>query len=142
MAVINQACIYWDTINYGKVKFNDTAYCGDRILQDGDVLINSTGTGTLGRANVFNGTGGSLRYMADSHVTIVRGSDTCNPVYIKCFLEQAKTQEDIYRLCVSGSTNQIELSKEKFRQLKLPVPSLELQEHFSAFVEQIDKSKF
>ena len=141
LAVINQACIYWDTINYGKVKFNDNAYCGDRVLQYGDVLINSTGTGTLGRANIFNSTGRSQRYMADSHVTIVRGSATCNPVYIKCFLEQAKTQKDIYRLCVSGSTNQIELSKEKFRLLKLPVPPLELQNQFAAFVEQTDKSK-
>ena len=142
LAVINQACIYWDTINYGKVKFNDNTYCGDRVLQYGDILINSTGTGTLGRANIFNNTDNLQRYMADSHVTIVRGSATCNPVYIKCFLEQTKTQEDIYRLCVSGSTNQIELSKEKFRQLKLPVPSLELQNEFAEFVEQTDKLKF
>ena len=141
LAVINQACIYWESINYNRVKYNESSYCGDRVLQHGDVLINSTGTGTLGRANVFTNTDISCRFMADSHVTIMRGSSTCNPMYIKCFLEQTRTQEDIYRLCVSGSTNQIELSKEKFRQLKLPVPSMELQEEFATFVEQTDKSK-
>ena len=142
LAVINQACIYWNGLNFDKVKYNDVSYSGDRILQFGDVLVNSTGTGTLGRANIFMRRGADKRYMADSHVTIIRGSVSCHPVYIKCYLEQAKIQDAIYRNCVSGSTNQIELSKEKFKELELPVPPMTLQQQFAAFVEQTDKSKF
>ena len=141
LAVINQACIYWNGLNFDKVKYNDVSYSGDRILQFGDVLVNSTGTGTLGRANIFMRRSADKRYMADSHVTIIRGSVSCHPVYIKCYLEQAKIQDAIYRNCVSGSTNQIELSKEKFKELELPVPPMTLQQQFAAFVEQTDKSK-
>ena len=141
LAVINQACIYWNGLNFDKVKYNDVSYSGDRILQFGDVLVNSTGTGTLGRANIFMRRSADKRYMADSHVTIIRGSVSCHPVYIKCYLEQAKIQDAIYRNCVSGSTNQIELSKEKFKELELPVPPMTLQKQFAAFVEQTDKSK-
>ncbi len=141
LAVINQACIYWNGLNFDKVKYNDASYSGDRILQFGDVLVNSTGTGTLGRANVFVLRNADKRYMADSHVTIIRGSASCYPVYIKCYLEQKKIQDAVYRNCVSGSTNQIELSKEKFKMLELPVPPMALQQQFVAFVEQTDKSK-
>ena len=141
LAVINQACIYCNGLNFDKAKYNDVSYSGDRILQFGDVLVNSTGTGTLGRANIFMRRSADKRYMADSHVTIIRGSVSCHPVYIKCYLEQAKIQDAIYRNCVSGSTNQIELSKEKFKELELPVPPMTLQQQFAAFVEQTDKSK-
>jgi len=141
LAVINQACIYWNGLNLDKVKYNDVSYSGDRILQLGDVLVNSTGTGTLGRANVFMFRNADKRYMADSHVTIIRSSTSCHPIYIKCYLEQTKIQDAIYRNCVSGSTNQIELSKEKFKELELPVPPMALQQQFATFVEQTDKSK-
>jgi type I restriction enzyme S subunit len=42
---------------------------------------------------------------------------------------------------VNGSTNQIELSKEKLSDILMIVPPMDLQEQFAAFVRQSDKSK-
>src|ERR1035437_273833 len=50
--IINQGCIYWDGLRLDKVKYQCDTHLADwkGLLQQGDVLINSTGTGTLGRA--------------------------------------------------------------------------------------------
>lgn len=71
LKVINQACIYWDRFKFENVKYNEEDYDGDRIISNNDLLICSTGTGTLGRCNIFRAPDDS-RYMVDSHVTIIR----------------------------------------------------------------------
>ncbi len=141
LLVINQACIYWDELKIENVKYNEDTYEGDRILMRNDILINSTGTGTLGRCNVFNVDDGN-RYMADSHVTILRLLGQINPIYFKYWFKSEKTQSCIYSDCVNGSTNQIELSREKLRKVEIPLPPIELQNEFASFVEKVDKLKF
>ena len=141
LKVINQACIYWDKFKFENIKYNEDTYDGDRILSDNDLLICSTGTGTLGRCNIFHSPDDS-RYMADSHVTIVRLNGHVLPELFKVWFERPRTQEKLYSDCVSGSTNQIELSKEKFKNMAIPVPPISLQKQFASFVAQINKSKF
>ena len=51
-------------------------------------------------------------------------------------------QKELILKCVNGSTNQIELSKEKFSKLKIPVPPIELQNKFAERIEKIEKLKF
>ena len=128
---INQACIYRDGIKMTAIKkANKSSHpSGSRgYLNKGDLLINSTGRGTLGRVTIFdienNGT-----YFADSHVTIVRPDTTkVNSSYLKYIIGSSKFQDEIYTTCVTGSTNQIELSRENLRELSVPVPSLENQQ--------------
>lgn len=141
LKVVNQACIYWDKLKFENVKYNEETYDGDRILSHNDLLICSTGTGTLGRCNIFRSPDDS-RYMADSHVTIVRLNDRVLPEVFKVWFERPRTQEKLYSDCVSGSTNQIELSKEKLKTMSIPVPSIEQQNQFAILVAQVDKSKF
>lgn len=141
--VINQACIYWDQIKYENIKFNDeNRISNDAIIYDYDLLINSTGTGTLGRCNMFTRKYRST-YVADSHVTIIRvKSDLINSYYLKSFFSLVYTQNELYRKCVNGSTNQIELSKEKLLKFKIKTPPINMQLEYSYFVQQLDKSKF
>lgn len=141
--VINQACIYWDQIKYENIKFNDeNRISNDAIIYDYDLLINSTGTGTLGRCNMFTRKDRST-YVADSHVTIIRvKSDLINSYYLKSFFSLVYTQNELYRKCVNGSTNQIELSKEKLLKFKIKTPPINMQLEYSYFVQQLDKSKF
>lgn len=139
LLVINQACIYWDKIKYENVKFNDPLYDGDRLLENGDILINSTGTGTLGRCNIFNENNNN-KYMADSHITIIRLSEM-NPYFFKCWFKREETQDYIYKNCVSGSTNQIELSREKLRKVEIVYPPLDIQNQFAQFFMQAEQSK-
>ena len=127
IAVINQACIYWDGINRSKVKYHNPNSAYEKaVLQNGDVLINSTGTGTLGRAAVYYDSGEIT--IADSHVTIIRtDKNKVLPEFLCLYLRHESTQKELYSKCVSGSTNQIELSKEKLLSFPMPEIRVEVQ---------------
>lgn len=141
--VVNQACIYWDRFNFENVKYHDLQ-SGKKTLpvKKDCILINSTGTGTLGRCNVFPELTDGYVYVVDSHVTVLAESHDVNAYFFKGFLQREDVQKKIYAECVNGSTNQIELSKEKLSDVLLIVPPMELQEQFAAFVRQSDKSKY
>ncbi|CEN77901.1 restriction endonuclease subunit S [Paraclostridium sordellii] len=113
--VINQACIYWDNFKFDNVKYQDDSIKSERgKVYKNDILINSTGTGTLGRANIFEENG---EYIVDSHVTIVRCLDSNYAKYLRYVLRTDIYQELIYSTMVTGSTNQIELSREGMRNM-------------------------
>ena len=139
--VINQACIYWDKIKYENMKF----HIEDEnllFLKNKDVLINSTGTGTLGRMNIIQNIIHE-KFTIDSHVMLVRLKDEKTlPLYFINIFMNEKYQKDLLLKCVNGSTNQIELSKEKFSKFKIPVPPIELQNKFAERIEKITKLSF
>ncbi|HAT4116113.1 TPA: hypothetical protein I9Z52_001459 [Clostridium perfringens] len=113
--IINQACIYWDCFNLKNVKYQNEINLGERgKLYKNDILINSTGTGTLGRANIFKEDG---NFIADSHVTIIRCKDKSFADYLKYVFRTDLYQGLIYSTMVTGSTNQIELSREGLRNM-------------------------
>ncbi len=133
--VINQACVYWGGIRLENVKFHKQADISSwrSLLQNGDLLMNSTGTGTLGRCSVFDEDG---TYMADSHVTIIRTKrPQAHPRFCFYLLQTPLYQGYVYAALVSGSTNQIELSREKLRSTPFIVPSLEEQQSIVAFLD-------
>ena len=142
--VISQACIYWDEFKYEKAKYQDenkALKSLEKMIENGDVLITSTGTGTLGRCNVYYGE--DHKYMADSHVSILRlNYKEVNPIFFKYYFMQEKVQKELYAECVNGSTNQIELSKDRFLNFRILIPEIILQNQFSEIVKQIDKQKF
>lgn len=128
ICIINQACIRWDGIDFSKIKYQDSnAYKEEMRLHEGDVLLTSTGTGTLGRCCIFHSPDQRV-YIADSHVTILRNTQQLLPKILCLFLRTQKGQEKIYSECVNGSTNQIELSKEKLKKLIIPVHNKEVQQ--------------
>ena len=139
--VINQACIYWDKLKYENVKFHieDESLL---FLKNKDVLINSTGTGTLGRMNVIQNIIHE-KFTIDSHVMLVRlKTEKTLPLYFINIFMNEKYQKDLLLKCVNGSTNQIELSKEKFSKFKIHIPPIELQNKFAEKVEKIEKLSF
>lgn len=136
---INQACIYREGIKLSAAKSaNELSHmAGSRgYLYEGDLLVNSTGTGTLGRVAIFDQDNDGT-YFADSHVTIVRPDrKKIDPQYLRYVMISTKFQDEVYTMCVSGSTNQIELSRERFRELQIPVPSLEKQREIVRQLEE------
>ena len=67
--VINQACIHWDGQRLGNIKYhNEEIPVRKRILESGDVLLNATGNGTLGRCCVFICPSDNNTYINDGHV--------------------------------------------------------------------------
>ena len=134
--VINQACIYWDGLHLQNVKYQQEVDISDwkGLLRKNDLLLNSTATGTLGRAAIFAQTG---TFIADGHVTIIRlRAELMDVRFVFYLLYSPIYQRYIYSALISGSTNQIELSKESLRATPIYVPPLPEQLAIAAFLDR------
>ena len=62
-------------------------YPDDEFMQDGDVVINSTGTGTLGRVGFYRSADNraNLPIVPDSHVTVVRAYRNIHAFFLYVF---------------------------------------------------------
>ena len=122
--VINQKCIRNHTINFDLARLNDQTKkkVDNRLIQVGDVLVNSTGVGTLGRL-------APVRYFPepttfDSHVTVVR-ADT--QLISKAFLGGLMlVHESFIEASGAGSTGQTELNKQVLEDICFAKPPTEL----------------
>jgi len=122
--VVNQRCIRWRRLEHLHFK-RTSREAFDRLSPDlrirkGDLLWNSTGTGTIGRAVVYDGSIEDLT--VDSHVTIVRPS-SIEPEFLGYFAETSRVQ----RLVVDGhvgSTNQQEMPRSFVEELVVPLAPL------------------
>ena len=104
--VINQKCIRDGRISMQPARRQSKDVKPDRLVRQGDVLINSTGAGTLGRVAqvrtpIENCT-------VDTHVTIVRPMDVDSSTY---FGQALLNLEPIFSEMGKGATNQLELSR-------------------------------
>ncbi len=128
--VINQKCIRNGRLSMTKSRRHITNVPTEKRLQVGDVLINSTGVGTLGRvaqvlAPMPNAT-------VDSHVSIVRPStDTMTTAYWGLSLI---ARQHAFESMGAGSTGQTELSRRRIADTALSVPPLALQIKFEDVV--------
>ena len=107
----------------------------ERKLEEGDILINSTGVGTAGRVTMFDLDGD---YVVDSHITILRLDQTkALPSYILHYLCDLgfKTIEAM----ALGQSGQIELSLETIKNIKIPLPTISEQQKIVAEIEKIEK---
>ena len=141
--VINQACIHWDGLHLENVKFhNKDVPVKKRILESGDVLLNATGNGTLGRCCIFNSPSRDNTYINDSHViTLSTDRAMILPEVLNAYLSLSDTQAEIYRQYVTGSTNQIDIVFTEIKKMKIPVPNMDEQNSFVEVLKQADKSK-
>lgn len=94
-----------------------------------DVLLASTGEGTLGKSMVVNGD--LIGGLVDGHVTIIRLREDIDllPQFVTWFLRSNLGQRQIERLYI-GSTGQIELTERDAEEIVIPVPSIEIQEDY------------
>jgi type I restriction enzyme S subunit len=101
-------------------------------LRKGDVLLNSTGAGTLGRATIFPGGDG---YIADGHVTVMRPAHGLDARFLTYVLETKMYQDYIEQSVVVGATKQTELSRERLQDLAVPCPPLAIQGRIADFLD-------
>ena len=109
-------------------------------LLDGDVLVNSTGTGTVGRTRLFhsNCLGDYPFVVPDSHVSVVRTFDSIDSRYIHAYLSSVYTQlylEDH----LAGSTNQKELYIGVLENLLIPLPPQSEQGRIADEIERYSR---
>lgn len=128
--VINQKAIRWFGIQAEHLKYvrEDmwNSYTEERFIKPGDILWNSTGTGTIGRACLLNANEAAKAKVVDSHVTILRTNQAVEPRYLFNWIKSPKIQFDIESLS-TGTTNQVELSKAKVLATIIPLAPLNEQ---------------
>ena len=107
-------------------------YPTDEHMQDGDIVINSTGTGTLGRVGIYRNTDNTtgLLIVPDSHVTVIRSFSCISSHYLYAFMKAHQTELEKKG---EGSTNQKELKPLTLKEMLIAVPPLSEQ-------KRIDKS--
>lgn len=111
--VLNQKCIRNHHINYDLARRHDIdlkKVSEERFIRLGDILINSTGQGTLGRVAQVRKEPDELTTI-DSHITIVRPKSEL--FYLDYFGYAAIAIEKIIQDAGQGTSGQTELAKSK-----------------------------
>ena len=137
--VVSQKCVRWYGLDLAPARFvtpeSLSKYEPIRFLQAGDLLWNSTGTGTIGRACLVPVEHDNAGLVADSHVTVVR------PVQISSWflwrwIQSPYVQSEIEG-SASGTTNQIELNTSTVVNHLVPLPPLAEQSRIVTRVEAL-----
>ncbi len=123
--VLNQKCVREQRLSLEPARRQSKPIPKEKLVQFGDVVINSTGVGTLGRVAQIYET--IENCTVDSHVTIARASGSTDlDFYGACLLRLQSTFE---RLGV-GATGQTELGRSAISDVEVVVPTEELQQQF------------
>ena len=134
--IINQKCIRDNTVSYENSKLINKSQRvnKEKYLQDGDILVNSTGTGTLGRVAQYKFIGDNI--FCDTHVSIVRANDTVDKDFLAYQLSYKESMIENYG---KGATNQIELASSDLGLLKIQFPSLSIQKKIAQVLSNYDE---
>ena len=127
--VINQKCIRNHTIDLSLARTHTPKIINEKWLRFGDLLINSTGDGTLGRAAQVWFQPKNLT--VDSHVTIARPAKENLIFYIGLWgILHEKEIESLH----TGSTGQTELPRDRVKAMELLLPDNETLDRFNGLI--------
>lgn len=115
--VLNQKCIRDHCIDISLARVHTPKAVTEKWLQYGDLLINSTGEGTLGRAAQVWFVPENMT--VDSHVTIVRPQTQLLRFYIGLW---GITHEREIEALHTGSTGQTELPRDRLKTMEIRLP--------------------
>lgn len=137
--VLNQKCNRNFEISYNESRIHDCEKKKvpvDKMLRAGDVLINSTGTGTAGRvAQMVEVT---VPTTIDGHMILIRPSEELDPIYygyaVKSFQSQIEGLAE-------GSTGQTEINRRRLQDeviIRYPRDK-SVQKNIGSFFANIDE---
>lgn len=127
--VLNQKCIRDHYIDISLGRRHKPKTVNEKWLQYGDLLINSTGEGTLGRAAQVWFTPENMT--VDSHVTIVRPKNQLLLFYIGFW---GISHESEIEALHTGSTGQTELPRDRLKAMELHLPDNDTLMQFDAVI--------
>ena len=137
MVVLNQKCIRDQRISFGSARRTDhllKPVSPERTLRQWDILVNSTGVGTLGRVAQVNFLPEATT--VDSHVTIVRPDpDAVDPRFLGFAIRALETEVEALG---EGSTGQTELSRTRLASLPIPLPQMSEQRAIAHILGTLD----
>lgn len=130
--VLNQKCIRNQQIDLSKARKHRPQKVNEKWLQHGDILINSTGQGTLGRIAQVHFQPQNMT--VDSHVTIVRPKHELLVYYLGCLLTGREYE---FVEMERGSTGQTELPRESVQKYEVLLPDNAILKRFNDLMRPI-----
>ena len=130
--VVAQKCNQWSGFSIEKAQFIEpdslSSYGPERLLQDNDLMWNSTGLGTLGRMAIYKTAANPYELaVADSHVTVIRPlKQFVLPEYLYYYFANPSVQSVIEDQA-DGTTKQKELATATIKAYLTPIPPLDEQ---------------
>ena len=114
-------------------------YKAEDYVKEGDVLVNSTGNGTVGRVGFFNNKllNNKKTVVPDTHITTIRGLANTFPKYLYYFL---KPKESYLSDKSLGTTNMKELHADVLEHLQIPLPPLSVQKEIVARLDKLSEN--
>ena len=111
-------------------------YPEEEFMLNNDIVLNSTGNGTLGRVGIYRNSDNpnGRPIVSDSHVTIIRTNIHVDSEFVFYAL---KYYQPYMEKLGSGSTNQTELSAGVVKALLFPLPPLAEQKRIVAKIEEL-----
>lgn len=149
LPVINQRAIQWSGIQNKYLKYVDPVQFDrwepERFIQPGDILWNSTGRGTVGRACLVTQEDLEPPKVVDSHVTILRpNQEAINPSFLFAWIQSAEAQ-DLVESLATGATNQIELGQKAIASMCVPIAPIseqgQITEKLDSLFSRIDECR-
>lgn len=134
LAVISQKCIRQNIMDIKEARKQNKSFKPELNLQDGDTVICSTGTGTLGRVGQVYGDYPDTTF--DSHVTLIRAKSDIGKHFLYWTLKELQPW---FMNMGIGSTNQQELYRGTIKNAKVLKPENGIIEQFEKMVEPIHK---
>ena len=137
--VINQKAIQWSGLNKEFLKFHNNEIKVDsrHFVKKNDLLINSTGTGTVGRVYHFKFQ--PEKMFVDSHITIIRTDE--NKLRSRFLYYQMRTnkfQNMILNEFLAGSTGQVEFNKSMVKKLPISIPEVNYQDVVIKVLDELE----
>ena len=139
--VVAQKCNQWSGFSIEKAKFIEpqsiSSYKEEYLLQDEDLMWNSTGLGTLGRMAIYYKRLNPYELaVADSHVTVIRPYKQYVVSKYLYYYFASNTVQSVIEDKSDGSTKQKELSTKTVKSYLVPLPPMEEQKRI---VEKVEK---
>ncbi len=141
LPVINQKAIRWFGIEDKYLKYvhpdQIREWEEERFIQEGDILWNSTGRGTMGRACLISPEHLVPPKVVDSHVTIIRPfKNAIDPRYLFAWIRSPHIQDNLESLA-TGATNQIELGRSVIVEIELPLAPFNEQKRIAEKLDSL-----
>ena len=140
--VVAQKCNQWSGFSIEKAKFIEpqsiSSYKEEYILQDEDLMWNSTGLGTLGRMAIYYKRLNPYELaVVDSHVTVIRPYKQYVVSEYLYYYFASNTVQSVIEDKSDGSTKQKELSTKTVKSYLVPLPPMEEQMRIVEKVEEL-----
>jgi type I restriction enzyme, S subunit len=136
--ILNQKCVRWFHIENQFAKKVDSKWLNSiskpTFTQENDILINSTGEGTIGRSAIVDKQ--NINILTDSHILLLRLKLTIlNPTYYIYWFNSKENQFQLDQIKSAQTTKQTELGTDNLKKMLLPIPPIKIQ---NKIVAQID----